>query len=601
MKIKEVMNKSNITLSIDNNLLDALKLFTMDFIEAINIVDENNLLVGIITKDLVIKKLVENLSPNTSIRNINLDKSLIIDEDCNLEDCINKNEKVMGVKNKKGEAVGIFSLSYMNEKHFNKILERLNTLKHRLKCITNECGEVKLNCLELDAVIESSYDGIYVTDGNANTIKINKAYETITGLKRENMLNRNMHDLVKEGYVSKSGTLIVLKTKKSATIIQDFKSGKRVLISSNPIFDKYGNITMVVTNVRDVTELYELEEELAKNKKLTEKYYSEIEAMRAQLLTKSDLVAEDKKTIDLLEVVKRVSKVDTTILLLGETGVGKEEVAKYIHKNSLRSDKNFIKINCGAIPENLIESELFGYEKGAFTGANREGKMGLFEVADGGTMFLDEVGELPLNVQVKLLRVLQESEIERVGGVKPIKVDVRIIAATNRDLEEMIVAKTFRSDLFYRLNVVPLTIPSLRERREDIIPLVQYYLSKLNSKYKLKKSFSAEAIKAMYNYNWPGNVRELKNMVERVVVMSSCDKILKSDLPISNHVNAIETSINCGEICNLKDAVEKVEAELITKAFNKAGNVREAAKILGIDAATFVRKRKRYIDKKLLQ
>jgi len=601
MKIKEIMHKTNITLRLDDNLLDGLKIFKEHNVEAINIVDDNNLLIGILTKDSVMKNLIENISLKTPISNIYLDDSLILEEDNNLEDCINKKEKVMGVKNKKGEAVGIFSLSYMNESHFNKILERLNTLKHRLRCITNECGEVKLNCLELDAVIESSYDGIYVTDGNANTIKINKSYEAITGLKRENMINRNMHDLVKEGYVSKSSTLIVLKTKKSATIIQDFKSGKRVLISSNPIFDKAGNITMVVTNVRDVTELYELEEELAKNKKLTEKYYSEIEAMRAQLLTKSDLVAEDKKTIDLLEVVKRVSKVDTTILLLGETGVGKEEVAKYIHKNSLRSEKNFIKINCGAIPENLIESELFGYEKGAFTGANKEGKMGLFEVADGGTIFLDEVGELPLNVQVKLLRVLQESEIERIGGVKPVNVDVRIIAATNRDLEKMITEKTFRSDLFYRLNVVPLTIPSLRERREDIIPLVQYYLCKLNSKYKFSKSFSPEAIKAMYNYNWPGNVRELKNIVERVVVISSCDKILKSDLPIISHVNDIETAVGCGEICNLKDAVERVEAELITKAFNKAGNVREAAKILGIDAATFVRKRKRYTDKKLLQ
>lgn len=507
---------------------------------------------------------------------------------------------IKGLKNKEGEPVGIFSFRYINEKQFSNILERLNTLKERLRCVTSECGQVKLNCLELDAIIESSYDGIYVTDGEANTLKINKAYESITGFKRENMLNRNMHDLEKEGQVSKSGTLIVLRTRKSATILQDFKSGKRALISSNPIFDENGNIAMVVTNVRDVTELYELEEELAKNKKLTEKYYSEIEAMRAQLLNLSDLVAKDKRTIELFEVVKRVARVDTTILLLGETGVGKEEVAKFLHKNSLRKDKNFIKINCGAIPENLIESELFGYEKGAFTGANKEGKMGLFEVADGGTMFLDEVGELPLNVQVKLLRVLQEGEIERVGGVKPIQVDVRIIAATNRDLEKMVSEKTFRSDLFYRLNVVPLIIPPLRERREDIIPLVQYYLNKLNNKYKFNKSFSPEAIKTLYNYNWPGNVRELINAVERVVVMSSTDKILKSHLPMSSHSNVIEANVSCPGICNLKEAVEKVEAELIRKAFERAGNVRDAAKILGIDAATFVRKRKRYVEKKLL-
>jgi len=476
------------------------------------------------------------------------------------------------------------------------ILEKIGDLKKKLDC-NNECGIVNLNCIELDAIIEASFDGIYVTDGNANTLKINKSYENITGLKRKDMINRNMYDLQKEGYISKSATLMVLKNKKSNTIEQEFSTGKKVLVSSNPIFDDNGNISMVVTNVRDITKLYELQDELIKNMKLTEKYYSEIEAMRIQYLNLNDIIAKDITMINLLEIAKRVANVDTTVLILGETGVGKEEIAKFIYKNSLRKDKNFIKINCGAIPKNLIESELFGYVKGAFTGANKEGKMGLFEVADGGTVFLDEIGELPLDIQVKLLNVLQEGEVERVGAVKAIKIDVRVLAATNRNLEEMTKDKSFRADLYYRLNVVPLTVPPLRERREDIVPLVQYFLSQLNKKYKFEKTFTIEALDTLYNYNWPGNVRELKNIVERVIVMSSSDKIFKSDLGITSVSNHMERNSCCEDICNLKEAVEKVEAELISKAFNNAGNIRDAAKMLGINSTTFFRKRKRYLEK----
>lgn len=282
--------------------------------------------------------------------------------------------------------------------------------------------------------------------------------------------------------------------------------------------------------------------------------------------------------------------------------MGKEEVAKYIHKNSKRCNKHFIKVNCGAIPENLIESELFGYEKGAFTGANKEGKIGLFEVADEGTIFLDEVGELPLDMQVKLLRVLQEKEIERVGGVKPIKIDVRILAATNRNLEEMVSKKLFREDLYYRLNVVPIEIPPLRERKKDIVPLVEHFLSELNKKYNLSKRFTSVAMQSLLQYNWPGNVRELKNIVERVVIMSSNDVILKSDLPINNTFNLLEEEIgSIDEEVNLKEIVERFELKFINKAFENYKNVRDAAKYLGMDPSTFVRKRKKYTDKYMLQ
>jgi PAS domain S-box-containing protein len=447
----------------------------------------------------------------------------------------------------------------------------------------------------IDAVLESSYDGIYITDGQANTLRINKSYERITGISREKMLGRNMKRLVEDGIISSSATLTVIETGNVTTMQQEFASGKKALVTSTPVYDEDGNITMVVTNVRDITELDKLKEELEKKEILAQKYYSEIEDIRARLVDTEDIVAEDKEMLQVIFLAKRIASVDTTVLLLGETGVGKEELAKYIHKNSLRNKKQFIKINCGAIPESLIESELFGYEKGSFTGANKEGKQGIFELADGGTLFLDEVGELPLNIQVKLLRVLQESEVMRIGGIKPVRINVRILAATHRNLEEMIKNNTFREDLYYRLNVVPLVIPPLRERRKDIIPLVKYFLLGLNQKYSLNKYFNGEALDAIYNYDWHGNVRELKNIVERVVILSNGEAITKGDLP--QKIREYETS--CGfrkedRIMELRQAVAEVEMKLIDSAYKKYGNVRDAAKALGIDAATFVRKRKKY-------
>lgn len=454
----------------------------------------------------------------------------------------------------------------------------------------------------MDEVIESSYDGIYITDGNANTLRINKAYERITGLKREEMLGKNMVDLVKEQYISKSSTLLVLENRKINTIQQNFKTGKKALVTSTPIFDDDGKIALVVTNVRDITELYELKEELEAKERLAQKYYLEIEQMRLQLLENEDIIAEDMKMLHVIQIARRVALMDTTVLMLGETGVGKEELAKLIYRNSSRKNKQYIKINCGAIPENLIEAELYGYEKGSFTGANKEGKIGLFEVADGGTLFLDEVGELSPAMQVKLLRVLQEHEIKRIGGVNPIKVDVRIIAATNRNLEEMVKNKSFRADLYYRLNVVPLTIPPLRERQQDIIPLIRYFLAQINDKYHLKKSFSPDTLKCLYEYEWPGNVRELKNIVERVVVMSGEDKIGREDLPKQIVCSVEEKCVTLSdEIIPLKAAVSKVEDQLIKRAFERYGNVRDAARALGIDAATFVRKRQKHGKQGALQ
>ncbi len=258
-------------------------------------------------------------------------------------------------------------------------------------------------------------------------------------------------------------------------------------------------------------------------------------------------------------------------------------------------NKPFIKVNCGAIPANLVESELFGYEKGAFTGADKNGKMGLFELANTGTIFLDEVGELPLDMQVKLLRVLQEQEFERIGGRKPVKVDVRVLAATNRDLEEMVKQKTFRQDLYYRLMIFPVHIPPLRERPDDILPLAQLFLQTLNRKYDFKKYLSPLSVKMMQDYSWPGNIRELRNIIERAVIISNEDEIGPDALHLFTVEDRPETKSRVLDpVKDLKTAMEELELEYINHAYEKYGNVREAAESLGMTPSTFVRKRQKY-------
>ena len=449
----------------------------------------------------------------------------------------------------------------------------------------------------LDVIIESSYDGIYITDGNAVTIRVNRAYLAITGLREEEVMGKNMWDLEKEGVIDHSGTLVALSTREPASLEQTFRSGRKALITSTPVFGDGGRIVMVVTNVRDMTDFYALQEKFEATEALTQKYYSEIQFVRRQVLDSADLIAVDRRMLEVLSMVDRVAAMDATVLLLGETGAGKEKIAKYIYKSSPRKGERFLTVNCGAIAPNLIESELFGYARGAFTGANKEGKPGLFEIADKGTVFLDEIGELPLDMQVKLLWVLQEQQVTRVGGTETIPINVRILAATNRDLEAMVKAKTFREDLYYRLNVVPITIPPLRERRDDILPFTKAFLDELNKKYNLNKQFTPAALQVLLDYDWPGNVRELRNLVERMVIMSRDDLIRPSDLPFRGTWSpAALLDGDDGEPTNLKKVVEDLELSAIDQAYAKYGNVRQAAASLMMDPSTFVRKRRKYTE-----
>ena len=446
----------------------------------------------------------------------------------------------------------------------------------------------------LRAIVDSSYDGIYITDGRAVTLWVNRAYEEITGLRADEVVGRSMWDLERDEIISKSGTLLALAQRAPVTLEQVFRTGRHALISSTPAFNDQGEIVLVVTNVRDMTELRDLQEKYRQTAALTERYQSEAEYVRKQVLASADLIVADTRMLALLEQVKRVAALDATVLLLGETGVGKEKIAKYIYKNSARKDERFLTINCGAISPTLIESELFGYERGAFTGANREGKMGLFEVADKGTVFLDEIGELPLEMQVRLLRVLQEQTVQRVGGTRDIPISVRVIAATNRDLEAMVREKTFREDLFYRLNVVPIRIPPLRERQADIPAFVEHFLAHFNQKYDTHKEFARDAVRAMLAYEWPGNVRELKNVVERAVILSGGQVIRPEDLPFCPAWSPGLFAPEPGETVDLKALTEQFEARFIRAAYETHGSIRKAAASLSMDPATFLRKKKKY-------
>jgi PAS domain S-box-containing protein len=449
----------------------------------------------------------------------------------------------------------------------------------------------------LDTIIDSSYDGLWICDHEGKVLRINKASERINGVKAEQVIGKNMKELIAEGLFDKSVTLEVLKRRTSVTIIQQIKGGKKILVTGNPIFNENGEIAFVVTNDRDISELDRLRGQLQEAQALAKGYSSKISELEMKGVDLSNIIFRSEEMQRIIEMALRVAHVDTTVLLLGESGVGKGMIAKLIHKHSNRSDGPFIRVDLAGIPDSLVESELFGYEKGAFTGAKTEGKPGFFELANQGTLFLDEIGEIPLRTQSKLLRFLEDHEIIHVGGTEPKEIDVRVIAATNKKIEEMVTAKTFRKDLYYRLNVVPIHIFPLRERRDDILPLTFHFLEKFNQSHRKKKNISPEAIETLLQYDFPGNIRELANLIERLVVVTEEDHIETKDLPgsmISYIAKAIPFSFST-ENASLKAALERYESMIIENAIEKYGSQREAAKALKVDQGTISRKLKKHI------
>jgi len=456
------------------------------------------------------------------------------------------------------------------------------------------CGQALNSCRimesEFEAILDSSQDGIHVTDGEGVTVRFNKACERIDNVKREDIIGKSMEEMVAKGVYSESVALRVKKEKNSVSMIQEV-SGKQIMATGTPIFHGV-EIFRIVVNSRDVTELNELKHKLESATTVNEEYKAVLDRLESERL--GGFIANSHAMQQVLDLALRVSKVDSTILIQGESGVGKGVISQLIHRNCSRKDKSFMKIDCGVIPEKLLESELFGYEKGAFTGAQDSGKIGLVELADGGTLFLDEIGELPLLLQAKLLRVLQDREFLRVGGKKPISVDIRIIAATNKDLKALVTEGEFREDLYYRLNVIPIQISPLRERREDILPLIDSTLKRVNEKFNLHKAFGPDVLKCLINYDWPGNVRELENIVERLAVVSLEEIVSLADLPEFISQCYSEGPTILVDNISYKDALERFEKKLILNVKNRSTNTKEMAKELSIDRSTVRRKMRKY-------
>jgi len=445
---------------------------------------------------------------------------------------------------------------------------------------------------KLDGILQSSYDGIYITDGKGLFLNVNSGVERITGVKKEDLIGAYAQELVEKGVIDRSVVKIAIESKERMTINQNVKAEKlkEVMVTATPILNEEGEVNYVVANLRDMTDLIHLENECCKAKLLSKQYYSQL-LMEKNF--KEKIIAESEETKQLMQLAYRVAQVDSSVLLEGESGTGKEVFTRFIHEISSRRDGPFICINCAGIPENLLEAELFGYEEGSFTGAKKGGKAGLLELADGGTLFLDEINSLPLNLQGKLLRVIETLEVTRIGSVKSHKVNFRLITATNESLQELINNRLFRQDLYFRLRIVPLNIPPLRKRKKDIIPLVMHYLKYFNKKYEHKKEISINALKYLEAYEWPGNVRELKNVIERLVVISVSNLITEKDLPhefITSMKSDHKFHIIIKEIVPLKELIDEVETQLINLAMEQCNSTREAAKALNISQTSVVRK-----------
>lgn len=471
----------------------------------------------------------------------------------------------------------------LNEKLFGKELDEITP--EALNRVMNGVDAILAENNDLNIAIEYSVDNIHLADGQGNVLRVNSAFEKRVGSTKEAIEGKNVVELEQSGVYTPSVVNLVLKEKRKLTMIQVGEGGT-VITTSTPVFDEKGNIIRVVSNARLIDEL-----------KLLNQYFQHMEKNGENFDSDANCNFQSTKMKAIIKQLNHIALVDSKVLFTGESGTGKSMLAKYIHQKSPRAKHKFIEINCAAIPENLIESELFGYETGAFTGAKGTGKPGLIELADKGTLFLDEIGDMPLNLQVKLLQVIQNNEIIRLGGQRPIPVDIRIISATNKNLEDMVEKGSFRLDLYYRLNVIPIHVPPLRERQEDILPLAHHFLNILNSKYNTNVSLSNEVCNVFIQYDWPGNIRELENLIERLVVSDHNGMITLEEIPyhmtnkIYNNVNTIIVN----QVVPLKDALEEVEKQLVILACKEEKTSYEIGRMLGISQSGAHRRIQKYI------
>ena len=445
----------------------------------------------------------------------------------------------------------------------------------------------------LGQIVDKFHEGVIAVEATGRIFFVNEAYTRILGVAKHNVLGKQLQ-----------------KVEPGATLLEVLQTGQPVLeksvhiktlnrhvkVNIHPI-RRDGQLIAAVSIFRDVTETRQLSQALDRAQELADYFRQQLEAQEE--LARRSIIGRHPSFLKAWSQAMIVAKTDASVLLAGENGVGKEVFARAIHLNSSRAGKPLITVNCAAIPETLLESELFGYEEGSFTGAKRGGKLGKFELAEGGTIFLDEIGDISPVMQSKLLRVLQEKEIEKIGRSQNVPINVRVLAATNRPLEQMVKQGTFRSDLYFRLNVVAIRIPPLRERGEDIGLLAYHFLQHYNNKYHKNLTLAPEVVRFFTQYDWPGNVRELQNCLEYAVIMSSGPKIVLDDLP--THMNEAKAAaaaarpLEPAAIGTLREAVRRAEKEAIAKALATCGdNKSEAMKMLGISRRAFYCKLKEY-------
>jgi PAS domain S-box-containing protein len=460
-------------------------------------------------------------------------------------------------------------------------------------------------------IIDSLLDPLYILDSEGNFLFANQAIIDITGYTKNDFMHFNSKQLYRDGIIDKCLYLDVFEEKKSKTAIQYITKKdniiKKLLVTSSPIFDGKGNIKNIVGHLRDIDRINRVYQDKLNDNEVYVMKHKDIDTVKK---ASGNIISKSNQMKKLLAEAEKIAAYDTTVLLQGESGTGKEVIANYIHEMSPRKEKEMVSINCASLPETLLEAELFGYVKGSFTGALDTGKEGLIEIAEGGTLFLDEINSLPLATQGKFLRILETKMVKRVGSTKPKYIDFKLIAATNSNLKNLVDENKFRKDLYYRLNVIPINIPPLRERKDDIIPLADYFIDYYCNKYGREKKFSKKVYDKLVKYEWPGNIRELKNFVERIILMSSNSVFEIEDTPvaldefiISNETNYNFSTIpvlntesnecfNLNEVegKNLKDAVELFEKFLITRIYKKEKTSRKTANQLGVNQSTIIRK-----------
>ncbi|MCW9130529.1 sigma 54-interacting transcriptional regulator [Bacillus paramycoides] len=600
--------------------------------------NEMDELTGYIRREDVLAELFKQENQSVDILKIILASIpmgiFVVDRERKIVNCNESGLKM--IKSTPEKVMNVSAEQIFNEEHINNVFATGKTILNQLQ-ITNEMGVlvdyspipnfdqsiegmviivqdlpmvedmameieyIKDLNKDLHAILSSIYDEILVVNHKGELIRYSETViNDFWGSNLKDLLGKNLLDLEKKGLFSPSVTRLVLEQQKKVSVVQETKSGRKILAVGNPVFNESGELHRIIIASRDITEATRLKTELHEIKKISEQYKKELDDFKNKDRFLKKLIYCSPKMEQIINQAKKIADFSSNVLISGESGVGKEVIAQAIHQLGNRSAKPFLKLNCGAIPETLLESELFGYTKGAFTGADKNGKEGYFKRADQGILFLDEIGEMPLHLQVKLLRVLQEQEVIPIGSTIPTKINVQIIAATNKSLEKMVEAGTFREDLFYRLNVIPLQVPPLRERMEDVPVLAFHFLQQLNEKYNKNYHLTPDALNLLEFYSWPGNVRELQNMIERLVV-SADDPVIEAEFVskfLTPGYDFKKSKPVITRVLPLQEALHSVEEQLILLAMKQYKTTTKAAKALGISQSSVSRKYQKIVSEK---